>query len=102
MAIPNSRLLGDPIFVQSLIDGLKEADPTFLTVRDLLPRPPKFRKPREVHAQRARKLRRRGEYVHFVRWENGHCVYSWSGNVPDIFTFRMHPASQASGGAVDE
>jgi hypothetical protein len=97
MAIPNSRLLGDPKFVQSMIDALKDADPTFLSVRDLLPRPPKFRKAREVHAQRARKLRKRGEYVHFVRWENGHCVYSWSGKVPDTFTFRMHPATQASG-----
>jgi hypothetical protein len=60
-----------------------------LSIRDLLPKPPKFRRSREVHAHRARKLRRRGEYVHFVRWEHGHCIYSWGGPTPETFTFRM-------------
>jgi hypothetical protein len=50
---------------------------------------PKFRKAREVHARRARKLRRRGESVWFVRWEHGHCIYAWGGPRPEVFTFRM-------------
>ncbi len=51
---------------------------------------PKFRKTREVHAARARKLRRRGEHLHFLRWEHGHCIYGWSGPAPQTITlFRM-------------
>lgn len=58
-------------------------------IMDLLKRP-KFRKKREVHAARARKLRRRGECVHFLRWEHGHCIYGWSGPAPQAITlFRM-------------
>jgi hypothetical protein len=58
-------------------------------------KPPKFRRSREIHAQRARKLRRRGEYVHFVRWSYGHCIYSWGGPIPDTFTVRMNPRIQS-------
>lgn len=54
-------------------------------------RRPKFRKMREVHAARARKLRRRGEYVHFLRWECGHCIYGWSGPVPNTFLINRMP-----------
>jgi hypothetical protein len=32
---------------------------------------------RLVHAQRARKLRKRGEYITFAKWSHGHCVYAW-------------------------
>jgi hypothetical protein len=54
-------------------------------------KPPKFRYNREVHAQRARKLRRRGEYVHFLRWEHGHCIYGWGGPRIETFTMRFPP-----------
>jgi hypothetical protein len=67
------------------------------TTQFKLPKPPRYRRMREVHAQRARKLRRRGEYVHFLRWHHGHCIYGWGGPTPDTFTFRMHPAVQHSG-----
>lgn len=63
---------------------------------DIYFKPPKFRRMREVHARRARKLRRRGEYVHFLRWEHGHCIYGWGGPVPNTFTIRIHPANQRS------
>lgn len=60
-----------------------------------LPKPPKFRKAREVSARRARKLRKRGEYLHFVRWTvNGKCRYTWGGKVPDTFTIRMPRAAR--------
>ncbi|MDE2098645.1 MAG: hypothetical protein KGL39_15430 [Patescibacteria group bacterium] len=65
----------DPIkFTQTrLFDGLRR---------------PKFRKMREVHCQRARKLRKRGEAVFFLRWQNGHAVYQWGGPTPDVFRWR--------------
>lgn len=53
----------------------------------------RFRVAREVHARRARKLRRRGEDVHFERWEHGHCIYSWGGPTPTTFNFRRMPLS---------
>jgi hypothetical protein len=90
----NSTLL-TPEVMRRILDEPIQVWPSIV---DLLPKPPKFRRPREVHAQRARKLRRRGEYLHFVRWQNGHCIYSWGGPTPQTFTFRMHPASQADGG----
>lgn len=92
MVIPTAERLRDRAFVKALLASplMDYGTPIMDIMRRL--KPPKFRKAREVHAQRARKLRRRGEYVHFVRWEHGHCVYSWSGPKPDSFTFRMHPA----------
>jgi len=98
MAIPNASVLANPEFMKQMMDAALD-NPVHLTIGDLLPRPPRFRRNREVHAQRARKLRRRGEYVHFLRWENGHCVYCWGGPTPETFTFRMHPASQSDRGA---
>lgn len=92
MPTPTTQQLSDPAFVKAMIDALFDAPP--LISKDLLRsfKRPKFRRMREVHAARARKLRRRGEYVHFLRWEHGHCIYGWSGPKPDTFTFRMHPA----------
>jgi hypothetical protein len=63
-----------------------------LTARQLLPKPPRFRKNREVSARRAVKLRKRGEYCHFVRWTvNGKCIYCWGGPTPQIYTQRLGP-----------
>ena len=74
-------------FHESMLDILKNAAFVRYPIRDKwFSKPPKFRRSREVHAARARKLRRRGEYVHFVRWEHGHCIYSWSGPTPETFT----------------
>jgi hypothetical protein len=98
MAIPNATtFLANPALRQAMLDAINEL-PVGLTLHELLPKPPKFRKAREVHAQRARKLRRRGEYVHFVRWEHGRCIYSWGGPVPEIFTFRFGPSQNTSKG----
>lgn len=77
------RIGGDMTVVAKLYGGNLLDFATF--------KPPKYRKPREVHAQRARKLRRRGEYVHFLRWEHGHCIYCWGGPVPGTFYMRMPP-----------
>ena len=61
-----------------------------LEIHELLPKPPRFRVNREISAKRARKLRKRGEYCHFVRWTvNGKCRYCWGGPTPQTFTFRM-------------
>ena len=84
--LPNPELLK---LINQMLDNVKIA--SYPAFRDLLPQPPKFRQSREVHAARARKLRRRGEYVHFVRWEHGHCIYSWSGPTPETFTRRIGP-----------
>lgn len=89
MALPTAEVLANGAFRESILKAMHEAPTTALTLKDLLPKPPKFRRSREVHARRASKLRRRGEYVHFVRWEHGHCIYSWSGPVSQTFTFRM-------------
>ncbi len=56
---------------------------------------PKFRRTREVHAARARKLRRRGEHVHFLRWEHGHCIYGWSGPAPQTITLNRMPRKKS-------
>ena len=56
---------------------------------------PKFRKMREVHARRARKLRKRGETVRFLRWEYGHCIYGWSGPAPDSIAFKQMPRKKS-------
>jgi hypothetical protein len=93
MATPTSAQLSDPAFTQAIIAAIRNRPLKLETpIMDIMRRlkPPKFRKAREVHAQRARKLRRRGEYVHFVRWEHGHCIYSWGGPPPQSITFRMH------------
>jgi hypothetical protein len=51
--------------------------------------PPKFKQNREVSAKRARTLRQRGEYVHFIRRTvNGKARFLWGGPVPNIFVFR--------------
>src|SRR6185437_1646532 len=69
MSTPTAEQLRDPDFAKSLLDAICaqpfEPGRTFI---DLLRRRPKFRRMREVHGARARKLRRRGEYVHFLRW----------------------------------
>src|SRR6185312_11255483 len=96
MGTPTAEQLRDPNFAKSLLDAICaqpfEPGRTFI---DLLRRRPKFRRMREIHGARARKLRRRWEYVHFLRWECGHCVYGWGGPVPETFTFRMpHPATR--------
>lgn len=63
-----------------------------LSARQLLPKPPRFRFNREVSARRAAKLRKRGEYCHFLRWTvNGKCRYCWGGPNPQIFTQRLGP-----------
>lgn len=96
MAIPNAALMADPKFVQSMIDSMKSADQVFLQLRDVLPRQPKFRKAREISARRKRKLEKRGEYCHFVRWTvNGKCRYTWGGPVPTAFTFKFPRHSQS-------
>ena len=68
---------------------------SFERFSDFLKRP-KFRKMREVHAARARKLRRRGEHVYFLRWEHGHCIYGWSGSPPDTFVINRMPRKQSN------
>lgn len=91
MPTPTAQQLKDPAFVKAMMDCMTSK--SFLThtpITDLLRRP-KFRRMREVHAQRARKLRRRGENVYFLRWEHGHCIYGWGGPVPDTFTFNRMP-----------
>jgi len=96
MSTPTAEQLQDPAFAKRLLEIMlsQPVEPAH-TFTDLLKRRPRFRRMREVHAARARKLRRRGEYVHFLRWERGHCVYGWGGPVPETFTFRMpHPATR--------
>jgi hypothetical protein len=96
MAIPTQQQLSDPTFaaaMRAMIDSsLMWSYPRFT---DLMKRP-KFRKVREVHAARARKLRRRGEYVHFLRWEHGHCIYGWSGPVPQTITLHRMPRKKSA------
>jgi len=83
------QVIDAEILSRLLKDGMVKSYPTFQ-----LPKPPKFRRMREVHARRAAKLRHRGEYVHFLRWEHGHCIYGWGGPVPDTFYIRMPPESE--------
>jgi hypothetical protein len=89
MPAPTAQQLSDPAFVKAMNEMLDSTFMCHTPILDLLRRP-KFRRTREVHAARARKLRRRGEYVHFLRWEHGHCIYGWSGPAPQTITlFRM-------------
>lgn len=91
MSLPTPELiLAHPTFVKTMIEEMHK-HPVRLSMNLLAPRP-RFRKMREVHAQRARKLRRRGEYVHFLRWEHGHCIYGWGAETPKTFTFRLRGA----------
>ncbi len=89
------QLLSDPTFVKAMMNAV--IDNAFLCSHpftDLMKRP-RFRKGREVHAQRARKLRRRGEHVYFVRWERGHCIYEWGGPAPDTFVMNRMPRKKS-------
>lgn len=89
MPTPTAKQLSDPAFVEAMMECIRSQPFKFETPFTNLMKRPKFRQTREVHAARARKLRRRGEYVHFLRWEHGHCIYGWSGPVPQSITFRM-------------
>lgn len=94
MTIPSASVLASPAFREAIFNALLDnATLThFPTIRDLLPKPPKFRRAREVSARRAATLRKRGEYCHFVRWTaNGKCRYAWSGPTPKTFTVRLGP-----------
>lgn len=94
MPTPTREQLRDPEFCKHLLAALEQPVKREPLFAEFFKRP-KFRKMREVHAQRARKLRRRGEYVHFLRWEHGHCIYGWSGKVPDTFVLHRMPRKQA-------
>jgi len=96
MATPTLKQLSDPAFTALIIDAIRNHPERFESPFKSIVRPyrPKFRKMREVHATRARKLRKRGEYVHFLRWEHGHCIYGWGGPMPDSFTFQFGPAQR--------
>jgi hypothetical protein len=91
MPIPTQQQLSDPGFaaaMRAMIDSsVMWSYPRFTVLR----KRPKFRKTREVHAARARKLRRCGEYVHFLRWDHGHCIYGWSGPAPETFVINRMP-----------
>jgi hypothetical protein len=91
MAIPNAALMADPKFVELMMESIR-TDRSLFTVRDLLERPPKFRKAREISARRKRKLEKRGEYCQFVRWTvNGKCRYQWCAPASTAFHFRFGP-----------
>jgi hypothetical protein len=103
MAVPTLQLMSNPDF-RSMMDVAQATllDTGILdsraTIFDHIFRckPPKFRKVREVHARRARQLRKRGEDVWFLRWQHGHCIYGWGGKRPtDIITFRLMPRKQS-------
>lgn len=95
MPTPTAQQLSDPVFVKAMMDCINSQSFLLHTpISDLLKRP-KFQKMREVHARRARKLRRRGEYVHFLRWEYGHCIYGWSGPVPQTITLQRMPRKKS-------
>lgn len=89
MSLLNPATLTDPTLMAVLAAHVLLHPFEFETPFADLMKGPKFRRAREVHARRARKLRRRGEDVWFVRWEHGHCIYAWGGPRPDVFTFRM-------------
>lgn len=96
MPTPTREQLNDPAFTKAIVDMIHSQPFQIGTpISDLLRRQPRFRKMREVHARRARKLRRRGEYVHFLRWEHGHCIYGWGGPIPDTITFHRMPRKKA-------
>ena len=95
MPAPTREQLNDPAFTAAIIQLIRSQPfQAHTPFADLMKRP-KFRRMREVHAQRARKLRRRGEYVHFLRWEHGHCIYGWSGPMPETFTFFRMPRKKS-------
>lgn len=97
MPLPTATQLSDPAFVKAMMDCIGSQPLKFgMPLTERLMKRPKFRKAREVHARRARKLRRRGEDVWFVRWNHGHCVYAWGGPRPEVFTFRLMPKGDAS------
>jgi hypothetical protein len=95
MPTPTREQLNDPAFTAAIMQMIRSQ--TFqphTPMADLLKRP-RFRRMREVHAQRARKLHRRGEYVHFLRWEHGHCIYGWGGPIPDMITINRMPRKKS-------
>jgi len=95
MPTPTREQLNDPAFTAAIIQMIRSQPfQPWTPIMDLLKRP-KFRRMREVHARRARKLRRRGEYVHFLRWEHGHCIYGWGGPAPDTITFNRMPRKKS-------
>jgi hypothetical protein len=92
MAIPNASLMADPKFVAMMIEAANIQEDNFQRFPDFLPKPPKFRHPREISARRKRKLEKRGEYCQFVRWTvNGKCRYSWGGKPSITVNFRFGP-----------
>ena len=93
MAIPNASLLADPKFFAEMIQSFRTQEEYPLPLlRDLFPKQPKFREPREISARRKRKLEKRGEHCHFVRWTvNGKCRYSWGGPPSPKIYFRFGP-----------
>jgi hypothetical protein len=96
MPLPTQAQLSDPAFVKAMMDCIGSQSIKFETpITDLLKRP-KFGKAREVHARRARKLRRRGEDVWFVRWRHGHCVYAWGGPRSGSIMFRVRRRADPS------
>ncbi len=95
MPTPTPAILRDQAFVKAMMDCINSRSfRPYTPITDLLRRP-KFRRTREVHAARARKLRRRGEYVHFLRWEHGHCIYGWSGPVPQTIMLHRMPRKKS-------
>lgn len=97
MPTPTAQKLSDPAFVKAMNGLIDNAFMCSTPIMDILKRArPKFSKTREVHAARARKLRRRGEYVHFLRWDqHGHCIYGWSGPAPQTFMLNRMPRKQS-------
>jgi hypothetical protein len=92
MSTPTVESLANPTFRDAMNAILENASfVTYPRFRDFL-KAPKFRHSREVSARRAAKLRKRGEYCHFLRWTvNGKCRYAWSGPSPQMFTQRLGP-----------
>ena len=93
MANPPEFMLADPAFVKMLMEAI--TGPPVQLSHNFFAKPPRFKELREIHARRARKLRRRGEYVHFLRWEHGHCIYGWGGPVPETFTLHRMPRKKS-------
>lgn len=89
MPTPTIRQLSDPAFVKAMMDCIRNNHAPITNL--ILIKRPKFRKMREVHAARARKLRRRGEDVYFLRWDHGHCIYGWSGKPPETIMINRIP-----------
>jgi hypothetical protein len=94
MPVPTPEFMRSPAF-RAMLNSSEIAGRDFLPIFAPLRKRPKFRKMREVHAQRARKLRKRGEYVHFLRWEHGHCIYGWSGEPPKTIHLHRMPRAKS-------